>query len=117
MILAGLQSVPQELYDASKVDGAKVIDQFKHVTIPSISPIIGVSLVLLVLWVFRDFAIITLLTEGGPIGSTRTLAILTYETAFSYYKMGYGSAIGIVTLLFCLVVSIIMIKKSNTQIF
>ena len=117
MLLAGLQSVPKDLYEASKVDGAKKYQQFIFITIPSISPIIGVSLILLVLWVFRDFTIITLLTEGGPIGSTRTLAILTYETAFSYYKMGYGAAIGIVTLLFCLIVSIFMIKKTNTQIF
>ena len=117
MLLAGLQSVPKDLYEASKVDGAKNYQQFIFITIPSISPIIGVSLILLVLWVFRDFTIITLLTEGGPIGSTRTLAILTYETAFSYYRMGYGAAIGIVTLLFCLLVSIFMIKKTNTQIF
>lgn len=101
MLLAGLQSIPEEQYQAAKVDGAGVWQRFFYVTIPNLLPVIGVTLVMTTLWVFRDFAIITVLTGGGPIGSTTTLAILTFEKSFSFFRMGEGAAVGVVTLVIC----------------
>ncbi|XWN30966.1 MAG: sugar ABC transporter permease [Devosia sp.] len=109
MLLAGLQAIPQDYYNAAKVDGASVWQRFMYVTLPCLSPVIGVTMILVILWVFRDFSIIKVLTGGGPINATQTLSILTYDTAFSFFRMGYGAAIGMVTLVMCAIASRLMI--------
>lgn len=105
MMLAGLQSIPEEQYQAAKVDGAGVWQRFWHVTLPNLAPVIGVTLVLTTLWVFRDFSIIYVLTGGGPLGATTTLSIMTYEQSFSYFRMGQGAAVAVVTLIICVFIS------------
>ncbi|WP_084587545.1 carbohydrate ABC transporter permease [Devosia riboflavina] len=117
MILAGLQSIPEEYYQAAKVDGANVFQRFFWVTIPCIAPVLGVTLILTVLWVFRDFSIIYVLTGGGPVGATETLAIMTYEEAFNFFRMGYASSIGVVTLIICAVISAFLVKKTSHAIY
>ncbi|KFC69526.1 Binding-protein-dependent transport systems inner membrane component [Devosia sp. LC5] len=117
MILAGLQSIPEEFYQAAKVDGANVFQRFIWITVPCLAPVLGVTLVLTVLWVFRDFSIIYVLTGGGPVGATETLAIMTYEEAFSFFRMGYASSIGVVTLLICAVISAFLVKKTSHAIY
>ncbi|MBR9763150.1 MAG: sugar ABC transporter permease [Rhodobacteraceae bacterium] len=105
MLLAGLQSIPEEQYQAARVDGANVWKRFIYVTLPNLAPVIGVTAVMTTLWVFRDFAIIYVLTQGGPIGGTTTLSILTFEQSFSFFKMGQGAAVGVVTMIICAVIS------------
>lgn len=105
MMLAGLQSIPEEQYQAAKVDGAGGWQRFWYVTLPNLAPVIGVTLVLTTLWVFRDFSIIYVLTGGGPLGATTTLSIMTYEQSFSYFRMGQGAAVAVVTLVICAVIS------------
>jgi multiple sugar transport system permease protein len=117
MILAGLQSIPEEYYQAAKVDGANVFQRFFWITIPCIAPVLGVTLILTILWVFRDFSIIYVLTGGGPVGATETLAIMTYEEAFNFFRMGYASAIGVVTLLICAIISAFLVKKTSHAIY
>lgn len=112
MALAGLQAIPEELYQAGKVDGAKAWQRLVYITLPMLMPVFGVILVLVVLWIFRDFSIVYLLTGGGPIRATQTLSVLTYQQAFSFFKMGYASAIGIVTLIFCVLLSRFLIGRS-----
>jgi multiple sugar transport system permease protein len=116
MVLAGLQAIPTDQYDAAKIDGANAVGRFRFITLPGLRPILGVALILVMLWVFRDFPIIFLLTGGGPIGSTQTLAIMTYQEAFGFYNMGYAAAIGMITLLISLVVSIFMIRSLSTSL-
>ena len=74
-------------------------------------PVLGVTLVLVMLWVFRDFSIIYVLTGGGPLKATQTLSIMTYEQAFGFFKMGYASAVGVVTLVICVIASRLMIGR------
>ena len=105
MLLAGLQSIPEEQYQAAKVDGASAWRRFVHVTLPGIAPVIGVTVVMTTLWVFRDFSIIYVLTQGGPIGATSTLSILTWEQSFAFFRMGHGAAVGVVTMIICLLIS------------
>ena len=105
MLLAGLQAIPEEQYQAAKVDGASVWQRFVHVTLPNLAPVIGVTMVMTTLWVFRDFAIIHVLTGGGPLGATTTLSILTFEQSFSFFRMGQGAAVGVVTMVVCAVIS------------
>lgn len=117
MLLAGLQAIPQDYYQAAKVDGANAWNRFIHITLPCLSPVLGVTLVLVMLWIFRDFSIIHVLTGGGPIGATQTLAIMTYEEAFGFYKMGYGAAIGVVTLVICVIASRFMVRRTAESIY
>ncbi len=111
MALAGLQSIPDDFYNAAKVDGASAWQRLLNITLPSLMPVIAVTMVLVMLWVFRDFSIIYVLTGGGPIKATQTLAIMTYEQAFGFFKMGYASAIGIVTLVVCVIASKLMMRN------
>lgn len=117
MTLAGLQSIPDDFYNAAKVDGANAFQRFRYITVPVLMPVLGVTLVLVVLWVFRDFSIIKVLTDGGPLKSTTTLSIMTYDQAFGFFNMGYASAIGIVTLILCVVVSLLMLGRKSQAMY
>ncbi len=105
MLLAGLQSIPEEHHQAAQVDGASTWQRFLYITLPGLAPVIGVTMVMTTLWVFRDFAIIFVLTRGGPIGATSTLSILTWEQSFGFFRMGQGAAVGVVTMIICALIS------------
>lgn len=111
MTLAGLQAIPRELYEAAQVDGAGAWHRLIAITLPCLRPVLVVALVLVVLRVVRDFATVYVITGGGPAGATRSLALLTYEQAFSFYNIGYGAAVGIVTLLACAAFSTAMVSR------
>jgi multiple sugar transport system permease protein len=111
MTLAGLQGIPDDFYQAALVDGATAWQRFVNVTLPSVMPVFGITLVFVVLWVFRDFSIIYVLTGGGPVKATQTLSIMTYEQAFKFFHMGYASAVGMVTLVLCVLASRLMIDR------
>lgn len=91
--LAGLQTVPRQLYEAARVDGAGPIRQFLHVTLPSLRPILTVIILLRGVWMFNKFDVIWLTTGGGPLGATEHLPVLSYREAFSLYDIGTGAAI------------------------
>lgn len=112
MILAGLQSIPDDFYAAARVDGASAWQRLVWITLPSLMPVIGVTMVLVMLWVFRDFSIIYVLTGGGPLKATQTLSIMTYEQAFSFFRMGYASAVGVVTLVICVIAAKLMMRSA-----
>ncbi|MBZ6077215.1 carbohydrate ABC transporter permease [Microvirga puerhi] len=116
MMLAGLQSIPEDFYNAARVDGANAWQRLVNITIPSLMPVLGVTLVLVMLWVFRDFSIIYVMTGGGPLKATQSLSIMTYEQAFGFFKMGYASAIGVVTLIICVIASRLMIGRAPDNI-
>lgn len=117
MLLAGLQAIPEDYYHAAKVDGASAWQRFTNITLPCLMPVLGVTMILVVLWVFRDFTIIYVLTGGGPIGATQTLSIMTYEQAFGFYKFGYAAAVGIVTMVLCIIVSRLMVARVAHSIY
>ena len=113
MTLAGLQSIPDDYYAAAKVDGANALQRFQWITIPSLMPVLGVTLVLVMLWVFRDFSIIKVLTDGGPLKTTQTLSIMTYDQAFGFFKFGFASAVGVVTVVICVIASLAMLGRQS----
>lgn len=117
MTLAGLQSIPSDFYAAAKVDGAGAWQRFRWITIPSLRPVLGVTLILVILWVFRDFSIIKVLTDGGPLRSTQTLSIMTYDQAFGFFKFGYASAVGVVTLIICVIAAMLMLGRSSKAMY
>jgi len=97
-ILAGLQTVPQELYDAAKVDGAGVWQRFRQVTWPSILPVVAVTTLFSAILTFNDFSIIWILTQGGPGNATNVLATLTYKIAIPGLELGKGVAVSVLML-------------------
>jgi len=97
-ILAGLQTVPQELYDASKVDGAGVWARFRQVTLPGILPVVAVTTLFSAILTFNDFSIIWILTQGGPGNATQVLATLTYKISIPGLELGKGVAVSVLML-------------------
>ncbi|MDR7521762.1 MAG: sugar ABC transporter permease [Armatimonadota bacterium] len=115
MLLAGLQAVPQDLYDAGAVDGAGRLAAFQHITLPALRGVLALATLLTVLWVFREFTIIWVLTGGGPVRATETLAIMTYREAFANFRMGFAASIGVVTLLISTVASVFFIRQAGKE--
>ena len=106
VLMAGLQSIPDELYEAAVVDGAGAWQIFRQVTIPLLRPVLLVVLLLTSVWTFNSFEVIYPLTRGGPAGATTTLVIEAYRTAFGSFDFGMASALATVIFLILLVVSI-----------
>lgn len=113
IILAAFKTVPKELYEAAELDGASTLQQFFFITLPSIANIMKFLVLLTVVWSFKRFTIIWLLTAGGPMRATETLAILIYKEAFLFFDREYASAIAVVLLLIVGAVSIIYMKMSG----
>jgi multiple sugar transport system permease protein len=100
MLLAALQVIPGELYEAASVDGARWFHRFWHITLPSIRDI---SLVVVLLgWIgsFMNFAIVQVMTNGGPANASEVLATQIYKSAFQYFDLSYAAAIGVLLLVF-----------------
>jgi multiple sugar transport system permease protein len=96
IFLAGLQAIPQHLYDAAKVDGATAWKRFVHITLPMLSPTTLFVMVISFITSFQVFDQALVMTNGGPGTSTTTLVLYIYQAGFQSYKMGYASAIALV---------------------
>jgi multiple sugar transport system permease protein len=94
-VLARLQSIPPDLYEAAKIDGAGPIMQFWYVTLPQLRGTLAVVIIVRTLWMFNKFDTVWLTTQGGPFGSTQTLPVLAYIEAFNLYEIGRGAAVGV----------------------
>jgi multiple sugar transport system permease protein len=109
-ILAGLQTVPQELFDAAKVDGAGVWARFRQVTVPGILPVAAVTTLFSAILTFNDFSIIWILTQGGPGNATNVLATLTYKISIPGLELGKGVAVSVL-MLPIMVVLIVLLNR------
>ena len=102
LILAGLQSISKELYDAAQVDGASPWQRFRFITMPNLRAVNFVVVVLMVIWTFKLFTIAFTLTAGGPGDATRVLSVYTYQEAFSSNRVGRASALATLSVLISL---------------
>jgi multiple sugar transport system permease protein len=93
--LAGLRAIPGDLYEAAAVDGAGVLQRFRHVTLPGVRNILIIVVLLSTIWTFNDFQIVYILTKGGPGGATQVLPVLTYEIAFGAQRLGEAIAVAL----------------------
>jgi multiple sugar transport system permease protein len=100
--LAGLQAIPDELYQAARVDGANRRQEFRHVTWPALTHVRVVTVILTGLVTFREFGQIFVITGGGPERSTETLSVKIYIEAFQNFQFGYASALGVLMVLISL---------------
>lgn len=98
-VLAALQTIPEELYAAARVDGAGPLQSFRYVTFPGIRDVLLVVILLRGIWMFNKFDVIWLMTQGGPLGGTEHLPVLSYHMAFRLYDIGGGAAVATLSLL------------------
>lgn len=119
IMLAGLQNVPTELYDAAKVDGATGMQRFRHVTLPIISPIIFYQLVLALIGSFQYFtqAYIVSNGRGDPNGSTMFYNLYLYRTAFNFLDMGYGATLAWVMFVVVLLITIFLFRTQQRWVY
>ena len=94
VILSVMQSIPNELYEAAKVDGATPRQAFRYVTLPALIPTLMLMGILACIFAFRQFALVFVATGGGPARVTETLVISVYKTAFNSFDFSYGATIG-----------------------
>ncbi|MNQ99189.1 sn-glycerol-3-phosphate transport system permease protein UgpA [compost metagenome] len=107
IFMAGLQSIPKDLYEAADIDGASKFKQFYSLTIPLLSPTTFFLLVSGIIGTFKAFDVISVLTNGGPANSTSVVVYRLYETAFINLQSGYASAMAIVLLILVLLITLI----------
>lgn len=110
LLLAGLQVIPADLYEAATVDGASKLRQFFSVTLPLLKPTILVTLLFRTLDAFRVFDVVFVLTGGGPANTTETISIYTYKTLFRNLDFGIGSAMAVSMFIFVMIISLIYQK-------
>jgi multiple sugar transport system permease protein/N,N'-diacetylchitobiose transport system permease protein len=109
-LLAGLTTIPRELYEAARVDGYGRWGAFLHITLPLLRPVLVVVLVLRTIEAFKVFDIIYVMTGGGPANGTQSVAFFTYQQAFSNEYFGYGSALSYLIVLFILGLAVLYIR-------
>jgi multiple sugar transport system permease protein len=117
IFLAGLQGVPEELYDAASIDGANALRRFRHITLPMLSPVIFFNLVLASIGAFRVFALAIIATEGGPAYATWFYLLHLYNQAFKNLQMGYGSALAWIFFLIVLSFTYVQFRMSVRWVY
>jgi ABC transporter, permease protein len=112
-VLSALQTVPQDQYEAAKIDGASALQSFQHITIPHIKLVMGLLVVLRTVWIFNNFDLIYLITGGGPAGSTQTVPLYAYEMGWGTKLLGKSSAVTVLLFIFLMSVCIIYFTIMN----
>jgi multiple sugar transport system permease protein/N,N'-diacetylchitobiose transport system permease protein len=114
-LLAGLATIPRELYEAARIDGVSPFQAFLRITLPLLRPAIVVVLVLRTIEAFKVFDIIYVMTGGGPANGTQSVSFYTYQRAFSDEYFGYGSALAYLIVLFILVLAALYIRALRSD--
>jgi len=114
---AGLKQIPESYYEAAQIDGASLFQQFRYITLPSLSPVILFNLIMQTIAGFQNFTQAFIITNGGPMESTLFYALYLYNNAFNYFQMGYASALAWILLLMIAAVTAIIFKTSDRWVF
>ena len=114
--MAGLQGIPDEIYEAAKIDGANAIERFRYITLPYLSPTTFFLLIVRLIATFQVFGPINIMTEGGPGRATTVLVYHIYRTAFRFYQVGYASAVAFVLFLIILALTLVQWKAEKTWV-
>ena len=117
LLLAALKNIPQELYEAAMLDGANRFQQFWFVSIPMVWDVLRIIVTLLFLGAIQQFALVWVMTEGGPNGASEVLGTFMYKNAFRYFNIGYGNAVAVVMFVLVFVFSIISFRWMSIRSF
>jgi len=115
ILLAGLQSLPLDPYEAAVVDGASGFQIFRYITFPLLKPIIVIALLLRIMDTLRIFDQIFIMTGGGPANATETLSLYIYRHGFRFYNIGYATAMSFLLLIFTVIISNFFIRFLKTE--
>ncbi|MFH1844280.1 MAG: sugar ABC transporter permease [bacterium] len=110
ILVAGLQVIPQELYGAAAIDGAGAWRRFRHITLPGLAPTLLFVSVTTMIGYFQLFAEPYVMTQGGPLGATRSLMLFMYEEGFRWWRMGMASAVAVLLLLITLIGTLVQLR-------
>jgi multiple sugar transport system permease protein len=114
-VLARLQTIPENLYEAARIDGAGPFARFFDVTLPQLREVLAIVILLRAIWDFKEFDLIYLLTGGGPLNQTRTLPLIVYQEAFGLNRMGTASAYAIAMMLVMLAFMLLYLSRQRRQ--
>jgi multiple sugar transport system permease protein len=115
--LAGVQSIPADLLEAGKIDGASTVQLFRYVKLPLLMPVITVATIVNTIYIFNSFPIIWTMTEGGPVNYTDTLVTYLYKASFRFLDFGRGAAVSLVGFLILMVFSLLYVRSTAEEVF
>jgi len=116
IFIAGLQNIPQELYEAAHLDGAGPWQRFRHVTLPMLAPTLVFVSVILMIGYFQIFAEPYVMTRGGPLRATTTIVLLMYEEGFRWWRMGYAASLAFVLFVVVLVATLVQLRLQRPDV-
>ncbi|HXK30316.1 MAG TPA: sugar ABC transporter permease, partial [Candidatus Binatia bacterium] len=116
IILAGLQVIPSEIYEAASIDGASPSQKFRHITLPLVKPALLLALLFRTIDAFKVFDLVFVMTQGGPADTTNVLQFYGYKKSFAEGMIGYGSTIAVAVFLVSLLLSIVYIRLLGTRL-
>lgn len=113
MLMAALQTIPKDLYEAAELDGCNTFQQFRNVTLPGIMPVLSTTLMLEIMWCFKHFTLVWNLTKGGPVDATQVVSIDIYKTGFEYMRFGESSTRAVFVFVIIIVLTVLqkMLQK------
>ena len=116
ILLAGLQTIPDDLYEAARIDGAGPLAQFRHVTLPALAPVMLVVSILTMAAYFQLFAEPYVMTQGGPVQSTTSILYLMFTQGFQFWNLGYATAVAFVLFVILFVLTLAQVRLSRRWI-
>lgn len=116
LLTAGLSTIPQEIYEAARMDGATPSQMFRRITVPLMMPTILLYMLISTVSTIAVFGLVYALTRGGPGGATELISIYIYNQSFTAYQLGYGAAVAVVALLVSLVLGIAYVRAAKVEI-
>ncbi|WP_433303621.1 carbohydrate ABC transporter permease [Actinoplanes sp. CA-030573] len=115
LIFAGLQTIPETVYEAGRVDGAGEITMFRRITVPLLRPIMALVLIITVVGSFQVFDTVAITTRGGPVDSSRVLQYYIYDVAFGRFQFGYASAMSVALLFILVVITFVQYRLTRAE--
>jgi multiple sugar transport system permease protein len=115
LIFAGLQTIPETMYEAARVDGAGEITMFRRITVPLLRPIMALVLIITVVGSFQVFDTVAITTRGGPVDSSRVLQYYIYDMAFGRFQFGYASAMSVALLIILVAVTFLQYRLTRAE--
>ncbi len=115
LIFAGLQTIPETVYEAGRMDGASEVTMFRRITIPLLRPILSLVLIITIVGSFQVFDTVAIATQGGPVNSSRVLQYYIYDVAFGRFQFGYASAMSVGLLIVLMVITFVQYRLSRAD--
>ncbi|MFD0682257.1 MULTISPECIES: carbohydrate ABC transporter permease [unclassified Paenibacillus] len=115
ILLSGLQTLPVQLYEAAKLDGANRYLQFKHITLPLLRPTILVLFMLGIIYTFKVFDLVFIMTAGGPVTSSTVLPIYAYQLSFTTFEFSQGAAVSMIMFVILIAIAVVYMRMSSKE--